>query len=81
MNSAVVKDCLLLTHPSKKSKPLLRFGHGSTLIGNNHVITVGGFGEQNGRHMRVTETVLVNTKTLQMCKVCPIAIDHSVEGL
>ncbi|XP_074145534.1 tRNA wybutosine-synthesizing protein 4 [Sminthopsis crassicaudata] len=36
-------------------RPLKRFGHASALLGPNVILSTGGFGEQEGRHTRVSK--------------------------
>ncbi|XP_033762266.1 tRNA wybutosine-synthesizing protein 4-like isoform X2 [Pecten maximus] len=44
--------------------PLLRFGHSSThLHGSRFFVTVGGFGEQGGKHRRLIDVVVTDLKT------------------
>ncbi|OWF51041.1 tRNA wybutosine-synthesizing protein 4-like [Mizuhopecten yessoensis] len=46
------------------SYPMLRFGHSSThLHGNNFFVTVGGFGEQYGKHRRLIDVVVTDLTT------------------
>ncbi|XP_060073537.1 tRNA wybutosine-synthesizing protein 4-like [Ylistrum balloti] len=44
--------------------PLLRFGHSSTrLHGSSFLVTVGGFGEQGGKHRRLIDVVVTDLAT------------------
>ncbi|XP_069110693.1 tRNA wybutosine-synthesizing protein 4-like [Argopecten irradians] len=44
--------------------PLLRFGHSSALLnGCSYFVTVGGFGEQGGKHRRLIDVVVTDLNT------------------
>ncbi|XP_052802199.1 tRNA wybutosine-synthesizing protein 4-like isoform X2 [Mya arenaria] len=89
------KDCITLTTPNLSSSPLQRFGHvtcrllpqdtagllprDTTELLPQSVVNLGGFGEQGGKHMRVTELVITDLTTLESQIVNPNVDNKLVE--
>lgn len=43
---------------------ILRFGHASTVV-NGVIVTVAGFGEEYGKHQRLSSIVVTDAKTFK----------------
>lgn len=75
-----VKEHVGMIHLSAQDqKPLRRFGHAASLMGTKQVVCVGGFGEQAGKHMRVTDIILVDFDTMETRVVNPNVDNRKVE--
>ncbi|KAJ8314208.1 hypothetical protein KUTeg_008769 [Tegillarca granosa] len=56
-----------------------RIGHSSTELHSNHiVVTIGGFGEQEGKHKRLTNMTLLDLHTNNTCDM-GLDVDDDVE--
>ena len=75
----VHENCIKLT-PVKSTNPFYRFGHVTSSLGSDWLMSAGGFGEQNGKHMRVTEVTLANSETLESFTFDPKVNNKDVEG-
>ncbi|XP_067649525.1 tRNA wybutosine-synthesizing protein 4-like [Haliotis asinina] len=60
----LVKVLPLKEDPAAETSSVKRFSHTSSRVGEHFIATVGGFGEQDGRHQRISEVQMTNTETL-----------------
>ncbi|KAL4224096.1 Leucine carboxyl methyltransferase 2 [Mactra antiquata] len=67
---------LSFTNPKQ---PFKRFGHCSTQLSPNLVFSAGGFGEQAGKHMRVTDILLVDLVTMETSLFNPNVDNKKIE--
>ena len=68
-----------ISTPSQ-TPPLRRFGHGTCVIADSLAVSVGGFGEQKGKHMRVTEVTFTDLVTMETQFVNMSVDNKVVEG-
>ncbi|XP_045172598.2 tRNA wybutosine-synthesizing protein 4-like [Mercenaria mercenaria] len=62
------------------SKQLIRrFGHATARWGTSLAVCIGGFGEQAGKHMRVTDIVLIDMDTLKVKVINPNVDNRTFE--
>lgn len=73
-------DCISLSFTPLQNSSLRRFGHVTSPQGGGCVLTLGGFGEQAGRHMRVSEMVALDTVSMETQIVYPDQDNKQVEG-
>jgi len=67
--------------PVKTSSLLLRFGHSSIRFhGNKSLLTVGGFGEQGGKHRRLIDIAITDLETMETTIILPDVDPKVVEG-
>lgn len=62
-------------------QPVRRFGHATSMLGTRQAVCVGGFGEQAGKHMRVTDIIVVDTESMDTRIVNPNVDNRKIEGL
>jgi len=79
-NPTYFKDCVTVTLPGLSTNRLQRFGHVTCGLVPGLVLTVGGFGEQAGKHMRVTEMVFTDLHSFESYKVTPDVDNRIMEG-
>ena len=52
-----------------------------TSLGPDWLLSLGGFGEQGGKHMRVTDITLINVPTQQCVTADPKVNNKETEGI
>jgi hypothetical protein len=62
------------------TRVIRRFGHATAQLGTGQAVCVGGFGEQEGKHMRVTDIVLVDSVTMAIKVINPCVDNRLIEG-
>ncbi|KAH3885350.1 hypothetical protein DPMN_009344 [Dreissena polymorpha] len=81
--TTLYEDCTSLSFPPLQNTSLRRFGHVTSCVtspqGGACALTVGGFGEQEGRHMRVSEMVALDTASMETQTVFPDQDNKHVE--
>lgn len=64
---------LISIKPIPNVMPLMRIGHASMIIGDV-IITIGGFGEEGGKHQRLSSVTVTDIKSFNS-KVLHLEVD------
>ena len=75
-----VHDSCIKLKSVKTANPFCRFGHVTTSLGSDWLMSVGGFGEQGGKHLRVTDVTLANSRTWEIFNIDPKVNNREIEG-
>ena len=75
----VHENCIKVSS-SRTPSSFCRFGHVTADLGSDWLMSVGGFGEQGGKHMRVTDITLTSTRSLEIINIDPQVNNKDIEG-
>ncbi|KAL3831855.1 hypothetical protein ACJMK2_023552 [Sinanodonta woodiana] len=65
---------------NSNNQPLKLFGHCSVELDERHVLIIGGFGEQDGKHQRLTNLAVMDTKTMDTVLIQPDNNPREIEA-
>ena len=75
----VHEGCIDLSS-AKSPVAFQRFGHVTSRIESDWLMCLGGFGNQQGKHMRVTYITFINSTTLEVINIDQKVNNREIEG-